>query len=164
MPIASTKPPRRRNLFGLGVGSDPHRRPLVAQGIACLVRYGGEHPFEEQVVDIDADIVVIEGEVRGPFERKVRRSARIPRAVARVSGEAVEKERPAFLQEREEGVLIWDDGFKGPGVECPATSEQVNQAVVQGARRSFSPVVSPQQDAQQVGRLPDESGRDLEDV
>ena len=40
----------------------------------------------------------------------------------------------------------------------------MNQAVIQDARQSLAPVVSPQQDAQQVNRLPDERGCDVEDV
>ena len=40
----------------------------------------------------------------------------------------------------------------------------MNQAVIQDARQSLAPVVSPQQDAQQIGRLPDERGNDLEDM
>ena len=59
---------------------------------------------------------------------------------------------------------IRHDGLKRPGVEFPAAPEEVNQAVIQDARQPLAPVVSPQQDAQQVGRLPDERGRDLEDV
>ena len=47
---------------------DPHRRPFAVKGIARLVRHGGQHPLDEEVVDIDANIVVIEGEVRRPFE------------------------------------------------------------------------------------------------
>ena len=156
--------PEAARPVGLGVDSDPHRRPFAAKGIARFVRHGGQHPFGEQVVDIDANVVVIEGKVHGPVELEAERSAHIPRAVADVPREAVEKERPAFLQEREEGMLIRHDGLKRPGVECPATLEQVNQAVIQDAWQSLAPVVSPQQDAQQVRRLPDERGRDLEDV
>ena len=47
---------------------DPHRRPSAAKGSARLVRDGGQHPLDEEVVDIDANIVVIEGEVRRPFK------------------------------------------------------------------------------------------------
>ena len=47
---------------------DPHRRPSAAKGIARLVRHGGQHPLDEEVVDIDANIFVIEGEIRRPFE------------------------------------------------------------------------------------------------
>ena len=90
--------------------------------------HGGQHSFEEQVVDIDANIVVIEGEVRGHFERETRRTASIPRTGAGIPGEAVEKDRPAFLKEREEGAPTRHDGLKGPGVELPATPEQVNQS------------------------------------
>ena len=53
---------------GLGIEVDPHRRPFAAKGSARLVRHGGQHPLDEEVVDIDANIVVIEGEVRRPFE------------------------------------------------------------------------------------------------
>ena len=76
----------------------------------------------------------------------------------------IEKQRPAFLQEREECIPIRHDGLQGPGVESPATPEQVNQAVIQDARQSLAPVMFPQQDAQQVNRLPDERGRNVEDV
>ena len=126
---------------GLGVDSDPRRRPSAAKGLSRLVGHGGQHPLEEQVVDVDANVVVVEGEVRWPFECESCRSARIPRAGARggVSREAVEKAGPAFLQEREEGASIRHDGFEGPGVECPATPEQVNQAFIQDARQPLAP-------------------------
>ena len=149
---------------GLGIESDPDRRPGAAKGIARLVRHGGQHPLDEQVVDIDTNVVMLEGEGGGPFERQTDRSACIPRAVAGAPREAVEERRPAFLQEREEGIPIRHDGLQGPGIEFTAAAEQVNQALVQDARQSLAPVVSPQQDAQQIGRPPDERGRDVEDV
>ena len=149
---------------GLWIESDPHRRPGAAKGIARLVRHGGQHPLDEQVVDIDANVVMLEGEGDGPLERQTDRPACIPRAVAGAPREAVEERRPAFLQEREEGFPIRHDGLQGPGIEFAAAAEQVNQALVQDARQSLAPVVSPQQDAQQVGRPPDERGRDVEDV
>ena len=40
----------------------------------------------------------------------------------------------------------------------------MNQAVIQDARQSLAPVMFPQQDAQQVNRLPGERGRNVEDV
>ena len=47
---------------------------------------------------------------------------------------------------------------------APLRPEQVNQAIIQDGRQSLDPVVSPQQDTQEVNRLPDERGRNVEDV
>ena len=152
------------HLVGLGVVSDPHRHPFVAKCTARLVRHGGQHPLEEEIVDIDADIVVIEGKVRRPFELEADRSAPSPRATVGVPRQAVDKQRPAFLQEREEGIPIGHDDLEGPGFESAATPEQVNQAILQDARQSLVLVMFPQQDAQQVRRLPDERGCDVEHV
>ena len=121
-------------LVALGIVSDPHRHPFVAKYIARLVRHGGEHSLEEEIVDIDADIVVIEGEVRRPFKLEAGRSAPSPRVAIGVLRKAIEKQRPAFLQERKEGIPIGHDGIEGPGFESAATPEQVNQALLQDAR------------------------------
>ena len=84
--------------------------------------------------------------------------------VPREAVETVEEQGPALLKEGEEGIPIRHDGLEGPRVEGSASPEHSNQAVIQEARQPLSPVVSPQQDAQQIDRAPDERGRDVEDV
>ena len=58
---------------------------------------------------MDANIVVIKGEIRKPIEFQpiecqAEQLACIPRAVAGVSREVVEKQRSARREEREEGI------------------------------------------------------------
>ena len=135
----SINAPRRRNLSASGSIRSSTFAHSSRRALPASCDTGDSIPLDEQVVDVDANVVVIEGEVGGPFDLEVERTVPIPRAVAGVSREASEKEWPAFPQEREEGVPIRHDDLEGPGVECPATPEQLNQVVIQDARQFLRP-------------------------
>ena len=126
---------------------------------------GAQHPLYEQVVDIDADVVMIEGQVRGSACLEVEHSLHVPQLGAPGAvRKAVEKQGPALLKEGEEGIPIRKDGLQRPGGEGAALPEQMRQALGQEARQPLPPVVSPQQEAQQVGGASDELGCEAEDV
>jgi len=57
-----------------------------------------------------------------------------------------------------------DNGLQRPGSESSASPQHMDQPVIQRARNELPPVMSPQQDAQQFGGMPDGRGRDLEDM
>ena len=94
-----------------------------------------------------------------------RQAAEILRpTVPGVARQAVEKQGPALLKKGEEGIPIRKDGLQRPSSEGAALPEQLHQPIVQEARQSLPPVVPPQQEAQQVGGVPDEFGREVEDM
>ena len=148
-----------------GVDANPDRRPFAAERAAGVVGDGAQHPFDEQVVDIDADVVVVEGQVRRSVDLETGPPFHVLQIDGRRNaGEAVEKQGPAFLKEGEEGVPVREDGLQRPRSEGAALPQQPRQVLVEKARYPLPPIVPPQQRAQQVGRVLDEFRREIEDV
>ena len=105
-----------------------------------------QHPFQKQVVDVDADIVVIEGYFRGRPESGIARSVCISQTCVGASGQAVEKSGPAFLQEVPERFSVRNDRLQRPSFEGTVLSQYMHQPFVEETRHELPPVVSSQQD------------------
>ena len=68
------------------VDADSDRRPCFAKGGAGLVGNGAQHPFDEQVVDVDTDVFMVEGQVRGSADGEAGRPFHLlPAAVSGVA-------------------------------------------------------------------------------
>src|SRR5208283_2925583 len=95
--------------------SDPG--PCSHQLSCPLVRHRLENAFEEQGVEIDPDIMMIERQVRRPRVSEQVVFIVFPHLHLAVQPCTAEEYRPPFLKEREKGLPIRDNSFKGPIVE-----------------------------------------------
>ncbi len=116
-PTVSMSPRRRRNL---SVPAST-RIPIAAHSPRSALPESwatAQYPFDEQVVDIDADIIVFEGQFRWPLDLESELLFRVVQGDGCLgAGEAIEKQRPAFPKE---GVPVRDDVSTGQETKVPA--------------------------------------------
>ena len=137
-----------------------------------LVRNWVQQSLDEQVVDVDPDIMVVEGkEVRrtwcvvrfvpvyfeGKFLHFVRRTSHF-------GCEAVKEDRPALLEEGEKCLPIGNQGLKWPVVKGIVLAQKLDESPVEVSRDSLAVIVAAEQYSQKVGRLFDQLGRDFKNV
>ena len=142
------------------VRADANGEPGLRQRFGVLVGYGLKKSFEEQVVDVDADVVVVEGQIRraGKLEAVGRLMLMDVLRLCR----PVKKDGPAFLEKGEKSLAIRDDRFEGPGVKTILLAENLYKAFIDQRRDALFPVMTAQQHAQQIEWFSDEFRGNLE--
>src|SRR5262249_25457820 len=86
-----------------GIDPEADGRPRLRPRRGSRVLHGPEVSLEEQAVNIDPDILMIEGQGGGTREVEPVCGRRLPCAPRLTRGLARKKHRPSLLQKREEG-------------------------------------------------------------
>lgn len=148
---------------GLGLRFDAGDHPRVAQPVCLRVRDLLEQTFKEEVVDVDANIVVIEGDLRRPWELH---AVGLYRFAYRIGSKRlpIEEDGPSLLEEPEERLPVSDDPLKRPLAERAALTKELDEVGVQNRRNAEAAVVASQQEPDEIGLLPDRLRSDPEDV
>ena len=120
---------------------------------------GPQQPLREQIIHIDADVLVIEGQMDGARVRKPPVPIRDGEPAVR---RPIEEGRPALLQKGEERFPVRHDPVQWPTLEAPLDS--ANEALVQQGGDAPAGIVTAQQNVQQVGRRSHQIGDDAEDM
>ena len=77
---------------------------------------------------------------------------------------ALNEQRPALLKKCEELLSIWNQRAQRPADEALGLVEQRDETIVEAARETLRPIVTPEENAQQICRRANLFGRDIEDV
>src|SRR5574337_930274 len=77
---------------------------------------------------------------------------------------AVEKDRPALLEECEKCLPIRHQRLKRPVIEKGALTQELNEPLVQHRRDALTAIVTAQQHPQEIRWLFDQLGRDFKDM
>ena len=120
------------------------------------MRCGFEKSFQKQVVDVDSDVDVTEGQIRRTGELETVRFLTLVNTGAILFCRPVQKDGPAFLEKGKECFPLRNDRVEGPIVETILLAEKLNQASVKWIRDTLSPIVATQEHVQQIGRFSDE--------
>ena len=148
---------------GPRVDRDAGQGPRLGDLTPARVRRRPQRALQKEVVDVDPHVGMVERQLGGAGER--RRVAR--RRLAhrgRPGCQALQEDRPAFLQEPEERIPVANDLRQGPRLEQGFPPKRPDEMALQVARQPQSSVVESQQHAEQVRRLLDRLGRDPEHV
>ena len=101
-------------LVRIGIDPYPRRDPVVWLDGVQRMGHGMQHPFHEQNVDIDANVLVVKRHDRGTADLRVEPLGHVQQVGLVGPQDAVEEQGPALLQEGEEGVPVRDDGLQRP--------------------------------------------------
>ena len=157
--VNSKLPASRRRQGG---AFDAVSHPGLGERLGMLVRNRLEQALEEKVVDVNADIVVVERQKRRSWKLEaIVRRVLVDGIVLRLC-ERIQEHRPALLQERKECLRVRNDGFQRPALEQAVLMKHLDKALIEDGRNSLSAVMAAQQDPEQVRWLLDEFRRDLE--
>jgi len=115
----------------------------------------GEFPLQEQVVDVDLDVLMV--------ERQAVRAGILEAVFRRIfPHQPGKKERPAFLQKGEEGLIVRNDLGKRPGFEPIMAFQNLDEPLGQHQRDLELAVVQTEQGAKQLHLVGDQLRRNAE--
>ena len=148
---------------GPRVDRDAGPRPRLGDLTPARVRNRQQRAFQKEVVDVDPHVGMVERQLGRAGERRCVARRRLAHS-GRPGRQAVQKERPPLLQEREERVAVGNDLRQGPRPERGLLLQRPDEMALHVPRQPQPAVVQLQQDAEQVRRLLDRLGRDTEHV
>jgi hypothetical protein len=109
-----------------------------------LMRYGMKQSIEKQVIDVNTDVMMLEGKIDGSLY--AQSIGLFPFAKIRIpfGDQAVKEYRPTFLEKAEKCFPVRNKGFKGPIVEGIVLAQELNEPFVEDGRDSLTTVMTAQ--------------------
>ncbi len=128
------------------------------------MRDGSQNPFGEQIVDIHADVVVIERKIDRSRKDRNARFPSLMDATGRPARPAIEEYRPALLEKGEERFPVARQNLQRPFVESGILSKKGDEPFVKFFRNPKPAIMAPEKRPQEVRRPFDQLRRDVEDM
>ena len=125
--------------------------------------------FQEEIVDIHPHIIMIEGQVLWTNIRRCWLGCEFRCCTCHVGllvllKPALEEARPTLLQKAEEGLPIWHYALQGPVLKLSVLPQELHEVGIKHGRDAPLAVMSPQENAEQIGRLLHQLGGDVKDM
>jgi hypothetical protein len=101
--------------------------------------------LEEQVVDVNANVVVIEGQVKWAGVLDSVNCFVFPHCPwLSLDSHTIQEGRPTLLQESKEGLSVGNDFVERPSFKQTVLSEHLDKSLVKDGRYPLTPVVTAQ--------------------
>ena len=125
--------------------------------------------FQEEIVDVHPHIIMIEGQVLWANIRHGGVGCEFCCCTCHVGllvllEPALEEARPTLLQKAEEGLPIWHYALQRPVLKLSVLPQELHEVCIKHGRDAPLAVMSPQENAEQIGRLLNQLGGDVKDM
>lgn len=134
----ATRPVRGR------IGSNADVHPRIGKGICLLVRYGMEQSIEKQVIDVNTDVMMLEGKIDGSLYAQSIGFFAFAKIRIPFGSQAIKEDRPTFLEKAQKCFPVRNKGFKWPIVEGIVLAQELNEPFVEDGRDSLTTVMTAQ--------------------
>ena len=101
-----------------------------------------KQPFEEKVVNVDSDVVVVKRQVRGAWVFKTVSFLALANTCLLLPARPVEKNGPPFLEKGEKRFPVRDNDIERPVFKAIVLAEDLNKAFVQNCRDTLPAVMA----------------------